>query len=127
MNVPGNLRYTKDHEWVKLLADGTMVLVGITDFAQSELGDIVFVELKPEGTVLGEQEIFGTVEAVKTVADLFAPVAGTIVELNGSLDSAETVNQDPYGEGWMVKMQVDDTSAFDALMDAAAYTEMIGG
>ncbi|HCD36086.1 glycine cleavage system protein GcvH [Chlorobium phaeovibrioides] len=127
MNVPGDLRYTKDHEWVKLLADGATALVGITDFAQSELGDIVFVELKPEGTVLGEQEIFGTVEAVKTVADLFAPVAGTILELNGVLDAAETVNQDPYGEGWMVKMKVADPSSLDALMDAAAYTEMIGG
>jgi len=118
MNVPGDLRYTKD---------GATALVGITDFAQSELGDIVFVELKPEGTVLGVQEIFGTVEAVKTVADLFAPVAGTILELNGVLDAAETVNQDPYGEGWMVKMKVADPSSLDALMDAAAYTEMIGG
>ncbi|NQU46670.1 MAG: glycine cleavage system protein GcvH [Chlorobium sp.] len=127
MNVPGDLRYTKDHEWVKLLADGKTALVGITDFAQSELGDIVFVELKAEGTVLKEQEIFGTVEAVKTVADLFAPVAGAVLEVNPALDSAETVNQDPYGEGWMVKLRVDDPSALDALMDAAAYTEMIGG
>lgn len=126
MNIPGDLRYTKDHEWIKLLDDGKTALVGVTDFAQSELGDIVFVELKPAGTVCKEHEIFGTVEAVKTVADLFAPVAGEIVEVNAALESAETVNQDPYGEGWMVKVAVADPASLDALLDADAYRQLIG-
>ncbi len=127
MNVPADLRYTKDHEWIQLLDDGATALVGITDFAQSELGDIVFVELKPAGTVLEEHEIFGTVEAVKTVADLFAPVAGEILDVNAGLDSAETVNQDPYGSGWMVKMKLADPASVGTLLDAAAYRELIGG
>ncbi|KZK74089.1 MAG: glycine cleavage system protein H [Pelodictyon luteolum] len=127
MNVPADLRYTKDHEWIQLLDDGATALVGITDFAQSELGDIVFVELKPAGTALKEHEIFGTVEAVKTVADLFAPVAGEILEVNAGLDSAETVNQDPYGSGWMVKMKLADPASVGTLLDAAAYRELIGG
>ncbi|ABB24469.1 glycine cleavage system protein GcvH [Pelodictyon luteolum] len=127
MNVPAALRYTKDHEWIQLLDDGATALVGITDFAQSELGDIVFVELKPAGTALKEHEIFGTVEAVKTVADLFAPVAGEILEVNAGLDSAETVNQDPYGSGWMVKMKLADPASVANLLDAAAYRELIGG
>lgn len=127
MNVPADLRYTKDHEWIQMLPDGQSALVGITDFAQSELGDIVFVELKPAGTAVKAHEIFGTVEAVKTVADLFAPVAGEIVEVNPALDSAETVNQDPYGSGWMVKMKLADPASLDALLDAAAYGELIGG
>ena len=99
MTILEDLRYTKDHEWIKLLEDGSTALVGITDFAQSELGDIVFVELKAAGTKLKEHEVFGTVEAVKTVADLFAPVAGEILELNTQLDNAEIVNQDPYNNG----------------------------
>lgn len=126
MSIPEDLRYTKDHEWIKLLEDGSSALIGITGFAQSELGDIVFVELKPAGTKLKAHEVFGTVEAVKTVADLFAPVAGEIIEANGALDAAEIVNQDPYGEGWLVKMKVDDPSAVAELLDAAAYRELTG-
>jgi len=126
MTIPEDLRYTKDHEWIKLLEDGTTALVGITDFAQHELGDIVFVELKSTGTVLKEHEVFGTVEAVKTVADLFAPVAGELLETNPQLDSAEIVNQDPYKEGWLVKMKVEDPSALQALLDAEAYRKLTG-
>jgi len=126
MTILEDLRYTKDHEWIKLLEDGSTALVGITDFAQSELGDIVFVELKPSGTLLKEHEVFGTVEAVKTVADLFAPVAGEIVEVNTGLDNAEVVNQDPYNTGWLVKMKVSDPAAVNALLDAAAYRQLTG-
>ncbi len=126
MTIPKDFRYTKDHEWIKLLEDGSTALVGITDFAQSELGDIVFVELKPAGTTLKEHEVFGTVEAVKTVADLFAPVAGEILELNPQLDIAEIVNQDPYSSGWLVKMKVANPAAISALLDAAAYRELTG-
>jgi glycine cleavage system H protein len=126
MTIPEDLRYTKDHEWIKLLEDGSTALVGITDFAQSELGDIVFVELKSAGTKLKEHEVFGTVEAVKTVADLFAPVAGEILELNPQLDIAEIVNQDPYSSGWLVKMKVADPAAVNALLDAAAYRQLTG-
>lgn len=126
MTIPDNLRYTKDHEWIRLLDDGSSALVGITDFAQSELGDIVFVDLKPAGTKLKAHEVFGTVEAVKTVADLFAPVAGEILELNGALDAAEIVNQDPYGEGWLVKIRIDDPASVADLFDAAAYRQLTG-
>jgi len=126
MTIPKDFRYTKDHEWIKLLEDGSTALVGITDFAQSELGDIVFVELKPAGTTLKEHEVFGTVEAVKTVADLFAPVAGEILELNPQLDIAEIVNQDPYSSGWLVKMKAANPAAISALFDAAAYRELTG-
>jgi glycine cleavage system H protein len=126
MTIPEDLRYTKDHEWIKLLDDGTTALVGITDFAQHELGDIVFVELKPAGTLLKQHEVFGTVEAVKTVADLFAPVAGEIIEQTSSLDSAEIVNQDAYGEGWLVKLKVAGPAALDGLLDAAAYRQLTG-
>jgi len=126
MSIPEDLRYTKDHEWIKLLEDGSTALVGITGFAQSELGDIVFVEVKPAGTKLKAHEIFGTVEAVSKVADLFAPVAGEIIEANGALDAAEIVNQDPYGEGWLVKMKIDDPSSVSELLDAAAYRELTG-
>jgi glycine cleavage system H protein len=126
MTIPEDLRYTKDHEWIKLLEDGSTALVGITDFAQSELGDIVFVELKPAGTILKEHEVFGTVEAVKTVADLFAPVAGEILEANTELDNAEVVNQDPYNAGWLVKIKVADPAAVNALLDAAAYRQLTG-
>jgi glycine cleavage system H protein len=126
MTIPDDLRYTKDHEWIKLLEDGSSALAGITDFAQSELGDIVFVELKPAGTKLKEHEVFGTVEAVKTVADLFAPVAGEILEVNGALDAAEIVNKDPYGEGWLVKIRIDDPASVAELLDAVAYRQLTG-
>ena len=120
------MKFTKDHEWIKLLADGSTALVGITDFAQHELGDIVFVELKPVGTSVKEHEVFGTVEAVKTVADLFAPVAGELLALNPLLDSAEIVNQDPYNDGWLVKMKVENPAAIQALLDAEAYRQLTG-
>lgn len=127
MNFPENLKYTKEHEWVKVLEDGETALVGITDFAQSELGDVVFVELKEAGTALNVEDVFGTVEAVKTVSDLFAPVAGEIVEMNAELETeAEKVNQSPYEEGWMVKIKMSDPTQLDALMDAAAYKTHIG-
>ena len=124
MNFPDNLRYTKDHEWIKL--NGNTATIGITDFAQSELGDIVYVEVETIGKALKAGEVFGTVEAVKTVSDLFLPVDGTIIELNASLaNSPESVNNDPYGEGWMVKMTVDNPADFEALMDAAAYKAVV--
>ena len=126
MTIPEDLRYTKDHEWIKLLPDGSTALVGITDFAQHELGDIVFVELKSAGTVLKQHEVFGTVEAVKTVADLFAPVAGELLELNPLLDSAEIVNQDPYNDGWLVRMKVVSPESVHALLDAEAYRQLTG-
>jgi glycine cleavage system H protein len=125
MNFPENLKYTKDHEWV--LLDGDIATVGITDFAQRELGDIVFVDIESVGKSLDAAEIFGTVEAVKTVSDLYLPVAGTVLELNPDLSSApESVNQDPYGQGWMIKLKVNNPADVDALMDAAAYQEMVG-
>ncbi len=126
MTIPAALRYTKDHEWITLLEDGSTALVGVTDFAQHELGDIVFVELKPAGTILKEHEVFGTVEAVKTVADLFAPVAGEILEVNTGLDNAEIVNQDPYNAGWLIKLKVADPAAVAALLDAGAYCQLTG-
>jgi glycine cleavage system H protein len=126
MNFPDNLRYTKDHEWIVLLEDGVTALVGITDFAQSELGDIVFVETKPVGTKVGEHEVFGTVEAVKTVADLYAPVAGEVVAVNDALDAAEIVNSSPYEEGWIVKLKVDSPDAVAALLSPAEYRALIG-
>jgi glycine cleavage system H protein len=126
MNFPQDLRYTKDHEWIKLLEDGTTALVGITDFAQHELGDIVFVELKPAGTKVGAHAVFGTVEAVKTVADLFAPVGGEIIALNNGLDNAEIVNQSPYQEGWLVKMKLDNPAEIDSLLSQDAYLKLIG-
>jgi glycine cleavage system H protein len=125
MNVPANLKYTKDHEWV--LVEGKEATVGITDFAQHELGDIVFIEIETLGEKLGHGEVFGTVEAVKTVSDLFMPLSGTVTMKNSELDeSAELVNSDPYGKGWMIKMAADDLSEMDALMDAEAYKKLIG-
>jgi len=125
MNFPENLKYTKDHEWV--LLEGDTATIGITDFAQHELGDIVFVDIESVGKALDAAEIFGTVEAVKTVSDLYLPVAGTVLELNPDLSSApESVNQDPYGKGWMIKVKVNDAADVDALMDATAYQEMVG-
>lgn len=124
MNFPSNLRYTKDHEWIKL--DGNVATIGITDYAQRELGDIVYVEVETIGKSLKAGEVFGTVEAVKTVSDLFLPVDGTITELNASLaNSPESVNSDPYGEGWMVKMTVNNSADVEALMDAAAYEAQV--
>lgn len=125
MNFPENLRYTKDHEWI--LLEGNKATIGITDFAQRELGDIVFVDIPTVGMDLPAEEVFGTVEAVKTVSDLFIPVAGTVLELNAELDgSPELVNTDPYGEGWMVKVTVKNPADVNALMDAAAYQKFIG-
>ena len=124
MNFPANLRYTKEHEWIKL--DGNVATIGITDYAQRELGDIVYVEVETVGKSLKAGEIFGTVEAVKTVSDLFLPVDGTITELNAALaNSPESVNNDPYGEGWMIKMTVNNTADVEALMDAAAYDAQV--
>jgi glycine cleavage system H protein len=121
MTFPENVRYTKDHEWVKMI-DETTALIGITDFAQGELGDIVYVEVETIGKELGANEVFGTVEAVKTVSDLFLPVAGVVTELNPALaNNPELVNTDPYGEGWMVKMTVANPADVEALMDATAY------
>ena len=125
MNVPANLKYTKDHEWVSI--NGREAVIGITDFAQHELGDIVFIEIETTGEKLGQGEIFGTVEAVKTVSDLFMPLGGTVTEKNEELDTtAELVNSDPYGKGWMIKVEIDDPSEADALLDAEAYKKLIG-
>jgi len=125
MSFPSELKYTKDHEWIKLV-DGNTALVGITDFSQGELGDIVYVDITTIGQSLGENEIFGTVEAVKTVSDLFLPVAATIDEVNSALEKEpELVNSDPYGEGWMVKITVSNPSDLDGLMDAAAYEKLV--
>ena len=125
MNFPANLRYTKDHEWISL-GSNNVATIGITDFAQRELGDIVYVEVDTIGKDLRAGEVFGTVEAVKTVSDLFLPVNGTVTELNpGLANSPESVNNDPYGAGWMVKMTVKDPADVDALMDAAAYEAMV--
>ena len=126
MNFPDNLLYTNDHEWIMLLEDGLTAVVGITDFAQSELGDIVFVETKPVGTKVAAHEVFGTVEAVKTVADLYAPVAGEIVAVNEALDAAEVVNSSPYGEGWIVKLKLESPDAVGALLSPVDYRELIG-
>jgi glycine cleavage system H protein len=124
MNFPSNLRYTKDHEWIKL--DGNVATIGITDYAQRELGDIVYVEVETIGKSLKAGEIFGTVEAVKTVSDLFLPVDGTVTELNAALaNSPESVNSDPYGDGWMIKMTVNNPADVEALMDAAAYNTQV--
>lgn len=125
MNFPSHLRYTKDHEWIQL--DGNIATVGITDYAQRELGDIVYVEVGAIGKSLKTGEVFGTVEAVKTVSDLFLPVDGTVTELNPALAGApEAVNNDPYGEGWMIKMTVNNPEDVAALLDAAAYEGMVG-
>ncbi|HNP20665.1 MAG TPA: glycine cleavage system protein GcvH [Panacibacter sp.] len=125
MNFPSDVRYTKEHEWIKLV-DGNTAIVGITDFAQKELGDIVYVDIPAVGKTLSADEVFGTVEAVKTVSDLFLPVAATILEVNSQLEKQpELVNTDPYGDGWMVKIAVSDVAAVEALMDAAAYENLV--
>lgn len=124
MSVPSDLKYTKDHEWIKV--DGDVATVGITDYAQGELGDIVYVEVETVGENLPKEEVFGTVEAVKTVSDLFMPVSGEVIEFNEALESSpEVVNNDPYGEGWMIKIKMSDTSELDALLDGGAYEESI--
>ncbi|MGV8095510.1 MAG: glycine cleavage system protein GcvH [Mangrovibacterium sp.] len=124
MNLPGNLKYTKEHEWIRV--DGDVAVVGITDFAQGELGDIVFVEIETVGEALEVGETFGTVEAVKTVSDLFMPVGGEVLEFNSALeDNPELINKDPYGEGWMIKIKISDPSELDELMDAKAYQTML--
>lgn len=125
MNFPAELKYTKDHEWVRI--EGDMATVGVTDFAQSELGDIVFVEIETQGETLEEHAIFGTVEAVKTVSDLFMPVSGTVVEVNAGLEADPAdVNNDPYGNGWMIKVKLSEGADLSALMDAAAYEALVG-
>lgn len=125
MNIPSDLKYTKDHEWVKI--SGTTAVIGITDFAQGELGDIVYVDINTVGQELKQHDVFGTVEAVKTVSDLYMPVSGTVLEVNPALDgSPEKVNSDPYGEGWMVKVQISSASEADGLLTAAQYKELIG-
>jgi glycine cleavage system H protein len=125
MNIPGNLRYTKDHEWLSL--NGDTALVGITDFAQNELGDIVFIEVETIGENLEKEETFGTIEAVKTVSDMFMPVAGEVIGFNDLLaEKPEKVNQDPYGEGWIIKIKVTNPSQVNELLDAAHYKELVG-
>jgi len=126
MNTPSHLKYTKDHEWVKI--EGDTLTVGITDFAQGELGDIVYVEVDSLDESLDEEAVFGTVEAVKTVSDLFMPVAGEIIEFNESLEEEpEKVNEDPYGDGWMIKIKVTDSTDLDSLLSADDYNSLIGG
>lgn len=125
MNIPAELKYTKDHEWIRI--EGETAVVGITDFAQGELGDIVYVEVETVDEAMDQEEVFGTVEAVKTVSDLFLPLSGTIVEFNESLEEEpEKVNSDPYGEGWMIKLKISDASEIDGLMSADEYKELIG-
>jgi glycine cleavage system H protein len=124
MNIPTELKYTKDHEWVKI--EGDIATVGITEFAQSELGDIVYVEIETVGESIDQEEVFGSVEAVKTVSDLFMPLSGEILEFNENLEAnPELVNSDPYGEGWMIKVKLSDASQIDSLLDAAAYEGII--
>lgn len=125
MNFPANLYYTKDHEWISI--EGNVATIGITDFAQGELGDIVYVDISTKGKALAAEEVFGTVEAVKTVSDLFLPLAGTITEINPALEAQpELINTDPYGDGWMIKMTVDNEGDVSKLMSAEAYTSLVG-
>lgn len=125
MSIPAELKYTKDHEWVKV--EGDTATVGITAFAQSELGDIVYVEIETEGETIDKEEVFGSVEAVKTVSDLFMPLSGEITEFNTQLESdPELVNKDPYGDGWMIKVRINDTSELDSLLSASEYEALIG-
>ena len=125
MNVPSDLRYTADHEWVKI--DGDIATVGVTDFAQGELGDIVFVEVETEGEELEAEEVFGTIEAVKTVSDLILPLAGEVVEFNEALeDDPALINSDPFGDGWIIKLKMSNVADFESLMDAEAYKNTLG-
>ena len=126
MNIPSDLKYTRDHEWVRV--EGNIATIGITDFAQGELGDIVYVEVETVDETLDQEEVFGTVEAVKTVSDLFLPVSGTILEFNESLeDQPEVVNSDPYGAGWMIRVEMSDPSQLEDLLSDAEYKELVGG
>tara|TARA_B100000427_G_C15487146_1_gene585859 strand:+ start:1145 stop:1522 length:378 start_codon:yes stop_codon:yes gene_type:complete len=125
MNIPTDLRYTSDHEWIRI--EGNIATVGVTDYAQGELGDIVFVEVETEGEELDAEEVFGTIEAVKTVSDLFMPIAGEILEFNEALESDPSlINNDPFGDGWIIKVKVNDPSDLDSLMDAESYTASLG-
>lgn len=125
MNFPSELKYTKDHEWVKV--DGDVATIGVTDFAQSELGDIVFVDIPTQGQILDKESVFGTIEAVKTVSDLFMPVSGEVIQINPNIDSApESINSDPYGEGWIVKVNMTNPSELNDLLDVAAYKSHTG-
>ena len=125
MTIPEDVRYTKDHEWIKI--EGDHALVGITDYAQNELGDIVYVDVETDGETLAKEDVFGSIEAVKTVSDLFLPASGTVTEFNAALDSApELVNKDPYGEGWIIKVALSDPAEVDTLLTAAQYKELIG-
>ncbi len=125
MNVPADLKYTKDHEWVKV--DGDIATIGITDFAQGELGDIVYVEIETEGETLDAEEVFGSIEAVKTVSDLFMPIGGEVTEINEEIESnPEVINSDAYGQGWLIKVKISDSSELDGLLSADAYQELIG-
>ncbi|MBI9055049.1 MAG: glycine cleavage system protein GcvH [Bacteroidales bacterium] len=124
MNIPENLKYTKDHEWVRV--EGDEAYVGITDYAQGELGDIVFIEIETEGETLAKEEVFGTIEAVKTVSDMFMPIAGEVLKVNEKLeDSPEVVNKDPYGDGWLVKIKLSDNAELEDLLDAVAYKSLL--
>ena len=121
MNIPANLKYTKDHEWIKI--EGNLAVIGITDFAQSQLGDVVFVEIETEGETLEKEEVFGTIEAVKTVSDMFMPVSGKVVAVNEKLaDTPEVVNKDPYGDGWMIRIEIAEPSQLEELLSAEQYT-----
>ena len=125
MNIPAELKYTKDHEWIKI--DGDVATVGITDFAQGELGDIVYVEIETEGEELDQEEVFGSIEAVKTVSDLFMPVSGEVTAFNEDLESnPEVVNTDPYGDGWLIKVKISDSSELDSLLSADQYKDLVG-
>ncbi|MBF90706.1 MAG: glycine cleavage system protein H [Flavobacteriales bacterium] len=124
MNIPSDLKFTKDHEWIRI--EGDEAVIGITDFAQGELGDIVFVEIETEGEELDQEEVFGTVEAVKTVSDLFMPICGEVLAFNEELEDApEKVNEDPYGEGWMIRVKIDEPSQLDELLSAEQYQDLI--
>lgn len=124
MNIPAELKYTKDHEWVRI--EGEEAVIGITDFAQSELGDIVFVEVETEGESIDSEEIFGSVEAVKTVSDLYMPLSGEVLSFNSELEDApEVINSDPYGDGWMIRVKISDTSEIDTLLSAEQYKDLI--
>jgi len=126
MNIPSELKYTSDHEWIRV--EGEEAFIGVTDFAQGELGDIVFIDVDTEGETLDKEEVFGSIEAVKTVSDLFLPVAGEILEFNSELtDNPELVNSDPYGEGWIVKIKISDATQLDALLSADAYANVVNG
>ena len=125
MNIPADLKYTKDHEWVRV--EGDIATIGVTDYAQGELGAVVYVEIETDGESLDQEEVFGTVEAVKTVSDLFMPIAGEVIEVNEKLaDEPDLVNQEPYGEGWMIKVKISDSSQLDALLSAEDYKSEIG-